>query len=565
VVFSSGSRNAPLIIAFNEHGGFNTYSIHDERSAGFFALGIAQQLKETVALVCTSGSATLNYSPAIAEAYYQRIPLLVITADRPLEWIDQGEGQTMKQHKIYANFIKESYEIFQETTHPDELWYNTRMFNEAINLCKIAPYGPVHVNLPLREPLYQKNYNFHENHVKIIENISPRPSISDTDAELLANIWNKSTRKMILTGVMPNDPDLKSLLKKLAEDPSVVVLTETTSNIFDESFINNIDRFIMSINKEEEDQYKPDILLTIGSHVVSKKIKSLLRKWNPLEHWDVDESDKITDTYKSLTKHIKSDVKSFIIKLTDKRKISKSDYSEIYRQKENLVKNKHFKYLSNVQWSDLKAYGVICNSLPENPNVHMANSAAVRYVQLMQSRDDIIYNSNRGVAGIDGCTSTAAGAALINDKLTVLFTGDVAFLYDSNALWNKYLSQKLRIIVFNNEGGNIFRYIPGPSETDQLEDFFESHHNCKAEFIAKAFNVNYYSAFNEIELNEKLSDFFSIQENNRPALLEIFTPRLKNMEILKSYFKNLEKEIFQLVKCKLIPAHYKLKDNGQLK
>ncbi len=139
VVFSSGSRNAPLIIAFNEHSGFKTYSIHDERSAGFFALGIAQQLGEAVALVCTSGSATLNYSPAIAEAYYQRIPLLVITADRPLEWIDQGEGQTMKQHKIYANFIKESFEIFQETRHPDELWYNTRMFNEAINLCKIAP------------------------------------------------------------------------------------------------------------------------------------------------------------------------------------------------------------------------------------------------------------------------------------------------------------------------------------------------------------------------------------------------------------------------------------------
>jgi 2-succinyl-5-enolpyruvyl-6-hydroxy-3-cyclohexene-1-carboxylate synthase len=539
IVFSSGSRNAPLIIAFNEHGGFRTYSIHDERSAGFFALGMAQQLGETVALVCTSGSATLNYSPAIAEAYYQRIPLLVITADRPLEWIDQGEGQTMKQHKIYANFIKESYEIFQETTHEDELWYNTRMFNEAINLCKIAPYGPVHVNLPLREPLYQKNYNFHGNQVKIIENISPRPSISDQDAEILANIWNQSKRKIILTGVMPSDPELKSLLKKLAEDPSVIILTETTSNIFNESFINNIDRFIMSISKEEENHYKPDILLTIGSHVVSKKIKSLLRKWNPIEHWDVDESDKITDTYKSLTKHIKSDVKSFIIKLTDKRKISESDYAEIYRQKETFVQKRHEKYLFNAEWSDLKAYEIICEKLPENLNVHMANSTAVRYVQLMQSREDIVYNSNRGVAGIDGCTSTASGAALINDKLTVLFTGDVAFLYDSNALWNKYLSKKFRIIVFNNEGGNIFRYIPGPSETEQLEDFFESHHTYKAEYIAKAFNVNYYSAQNENELKEKLSEFFTIQENNRPALLEIFTPRLKNMEILKSYFQNL--------------------------
>lgn len=543
IVFSSGSRNAPLIIAFNEHKGFSTYSIHDERSAGFFALGIAQQLGETVALVCTSGSATLNYSPAIAEAYYQRIPLLVITADRPLEWIDQGEGQTMKQHKIYANFIKESYEIFQETTHPDELWYNTRMFNEAITLCKIAPYGPVHVNLPLREPLYQKNYNFHENHVKIIVNISPSPSISDQDAEHLANIWNQSKRKMILTGVMPYDPELKGLLKKLSEDPSVVILTETTSNIYDESFINNIDRFIMSISKEEENKYKPDILLTIGSHVVSKKIKTLLRNWKPTEHWDVDESDKITDTYKSLTKHIKSEVKSFIIKLTDKRKISESDFADIYRQKETFVINRHDKFLNNVEWSDLKAYRTVCATLPEKLNIHMANSTAVRYVQLMHSREDIIYNSNRGVAGIDGCTSTAAGAALINNRLTVLFTGDVAFLYDSNALWNKYLPERFRIIVFNNEGGNIFRYIPGPSDTEQLEDFFESHHTYKAQFIAKAFNINYYSAHNENELKLNLPDFFSVQENKRPALLEIFTPRLKNMEILRSYFQNLEKII----------------------
>lgn len=541
IVFSSGSRNAPLIIAFNMHGGFTTYSIHDERSAGFVALGMAQQLGETVALVCTSGSATLNYSPAIAEAYYQRIPLLVITADRPLEWIDQGEGQTMKQHNIYANFIKDSFEIFQDTIHPDELWYNTRMFNEAINLCIIAPQGPVHVNLPLREPLYDKDYDFNHNNVKIIENISPSPELSNSDAVNLANIWNSSKRKMILTGVLQYDPEFKKLVREFANDPSVIVLTETTSNLHDDAFINNIDRFIMSIGKDEENLFKPDILLTFGSHVVSKKIKALLRKWNPSEHWDVDESDKITDTYKSLTRHIKSELKSFIRSITEKRNIVESDFSETYKERENLVKIRHNKFLSETEWSDLKAYEIICSCLPENSNVHMANSTAVRYAQLMQSGPGMLYNSNRGVAGIDGCTSTAAGASIVNDKPTVLFTGDVAFLYDSNALWNNYLPEKLRIIVFNNQGGNIFRYIPGPSETDQLEEFFESHHNYKAEFIAKAFDVNYYSAQNETELKEKLSNFFAVQKNNRPALLEIFTPRLKNMDILKAYFKNLEK------------------------
>lgn len=538
VVFSSGSRNAPLVIAFNDHGGYETFSIHDERSAAFFALGMAQQTGETVAIACTSGSATLNYAPAIAEAYYQRIPLLVITADRPLEWIDQGEGQTMRQHNIYANFIKSSFEIFQETIHPDELRYNIRMFNEAINLTQIAPHGPVHVNIPLREPLYSLDNEFSRNNVEIIENISPLPELSDEVLDSLADVWNSSKRKIILTGILPEDPELRDIIKTLSDDPSVVVMTETTSNIYDKSFINNIDRFIMSIDDEE--QYKPDLLLTLGSNIVSKKIKLLLRKWNPKEHWDVDESDKIIDTYKSLTKHIKSELKSFLKGLNTRKEINDSGFKNRYMQQEIKVKSKHEDFLNSCKWSDLKAYYIINAGLPENINLQMANSTAVRYAQLMNSRPDILYNSNRGVAGIDGCTSTAVGASVVNNKTTVLVTGDVAFLYDSNALWNRYLNENLRIIVFNNEGGNIFRFIPGPSNTGQLEEFFEAHHNIKAENIAATYDINYFKAGNESELESILPAFFNEQSNSRPAILEVFTPRLENMEILKEYFSNLK-------------------------
>ncbi len=538
VVFSSGSRNAPLVIAFNEHGGFETYSIHDERSAAFFALGMAQQTGETVAIACTSGSATLNYAPAIAEAYYQRIPLLVITADRPLEWIDQGEGQTMKQHNIYANFIKNSYEIFQETIHSDELRYNIRMFNEAINLTQIAPLGPVHVNIPLREPLYSMHTDSYKDKVEIIENISPLPELPAEIIDSLSDIWNKYKKKIILTGILPEDSELKEIIKTLADDPSVVVMTETTSNIFDNSFINNIDRFIMSIRNEEK--YKPDLILTLGSNIVSKKIKSLLRKWNPEEHWDVDESDKIIDTYKSLTKHIKSELKSFLKGLAIRKKATDSDFKKAYMQQEEIVKSKHKEFLNSGDWSDLKAYYIINKNFPENINLQMANSTAVRYAQLMKPRADILYNSNRGVAGIDGCTSTATGASIVNNRMTVLVTGDVAFLYDSNALWNRYIGENLRIIVFNNEGGNIFRFIPGPSKTSQLEEFFEAHHNIKAELMVKAFNLNYYYSKNENDLYEVLPLFFGKQENNKPAILEIFTPRLKNMNILKNYFDYLK-------------------------
>lgn len=542
IVFSSGSRNAPLIVAFNEHGKFETYSIHDERSAAFFALGMAQQTGETVAIACTSGSAVLNYAPAIAEAYYQRIPLLVITADRPLEWIDQGEGQTMRQSGIYSNFIKESFEIFQESSHEDELWYNTRMYNEAINLTQIAPLGPVHINIPLREPLYDKILDKNnKKKIKIIEHISPLPKLDNNSLDELSKIWNRYSKKLILTGILPKNPKLKQILKELSDDPSVVVITETTSNIYDESFIMNIDRFIMSINDEDSNKFKPDVLLTLGSNIVSKKIKTLLRKWKPTEHWDIDESDKVIDTYKSLTKHIKSELNSFLMELNNRKTIIESDFKQLYISQEQLVKTKHKHFIEQAAWSDLKAYNILIKNLPSNINLQMANSTSVRYAQLMDSKPNITYNSNRGVAGIDGCTSTAVGASMINKSQTVFVTGDVAFLYDSNALWNNYLNNRLKIIVFNNEGGSIFRFIPGPSRTNQLEEFFEAHHKIKAKGIAKTFDINYLKAENVKQLKKIIPTFFNEPNNNRPTLLEIFTPRHKNIEILKNYFKNLLK------------------------
>ena len=241
-----------------------------------------------------------------------------------------------------------------------------------------------------------------------------------------------------------------------------------------------------------------------------------------------------------MNKHIKSELKSFISGLNARKKSIDSNFRQTYVDREFKVRKLHFEFLTEkTPWSDLKAYQLVINKLPLDANVQMANSTAVRYAQLMPSRKDILYNSNRGVAGIDGCTSTSVGAAMVNQRMTVLFTGDVAFLYDSNALWNNYLPENLRIVVFNNQGGNIFRFIKGPGETAQLEEFFEAHHNISAKNIAKAFDVNYYSAENQNKLENVLSDFFASSENKRPSILEIFTPREENMVILKKYFKNL--------------------------
>jgi 2-succinyl-5-enolpyruvyl-6-hydroxy-3-cyclohexene-1-carboxylate synthase len=540
VVFSPGSRNAPLIIAFNEHGGFETFSIPDERAAAFFALGMAQQLGETVAIACTSGSAALNFAPAIAEAYYQRIPMLVITADRPPEWIDQGNGQTMRQRNLYQNFIKKSYEINLETLHADELWYNVRIFNEAVNETQIEPKGPAHINFPLREPLYNFNIDFGtSDNIKIIDQYSPPPELSEALLDKLALEWNQSQKKLILCGISKKSEELNQLLITLAKDPSVVVLTETTSNLYDENFIEQIDRALFAMKESDFEKYQPDLLLTFGTNIISKKIKFLFRKWQISAHWHIDETDIVIDTYKSLTKHLRCDLIHFFRAMINRKSLLKSDYSEVWATRNRTIKINHQKFLEHVAWSDFLAYAICLDALPLNANLQMANSAGVRYVQLMDKRSDIKYFSNRGVAGIDGCSSTAAGAAWVSRDVTVLVTGDIAFFYDSNALWHPYLNNKLRIIIFNNEGGNIFRIIDGPSETNQLETYFETHHSTKATHIAKAFQIDYHSAKNAEELKSILPVFFEQKQNDRPSILEIFTPRNDNDKILKAYFQQL--------------------------
>ncbi len=540
IVFSPGSRNAPLIIAFNAHGSFETFSIHDERSAAFFALGLAQQTAETVAIVSTSGSAALNFAPAVAEAFYQRIPLLVLTADRPPEWIDQGDSQTMRQRDLYRNFIKKSFEIRYETTDPDELWFNGRIYNEAINETRIEPKGPVHINLPLREPLYRFEQSFSDlSLAKIFDQYSPPPQLSQNLMEELATEWNQSKRKLILCGITPKSKALNDVLVRIADDPSVIVLTETTSNLGDDSFIEQIDRILFSINPEDHPVFKPDLLLTFGTNIVSKKIKSLFRTWDIPAHWHVDETDVVIDTYKKLTRHLRSDLLYFFEELLSRIEVVDSEYSASWHSKNNSIKSNHVEFMEQAGWSDLLAYSMVLSQLPKNAVLQMANSTAVRYVQLMDKRADISYFANRGVAGIDGCSSTAVGAAWATEHMTVLVTGDTAFLYDSNALWIPYLKANLRIVVFNNQGGNIFRFIPGPDTTPYLENFFEAHHQIEAGYLAKTFNIPYYKASDEDELSACLGEFWKPQLSNRPAILEIFTPRFKNDKMLKSYFRFL--------------------------
>jgi 2-succinyl-5-enolpyruvyl-6-hydroxy-3-cyclohexene-1-carboxylate synthase len=549
VVISPGSRNAPLTIGFTHHTDITPYSIVDERCAAFFALGMAQQLKKPVALVCTSGSALLNYYPAIAEAYYSDIPLVVISADRPVERIDVGDGQTIRQKNVFENHILYSANLYSELVLENETEdpklqqkqfeaqkHNEREVNLALNKA-IEDKGPVHINVPFYEPLYDTVENIEVAPLQIFPEIRERHYSDNQLAGYVAE-WNRAKRKMIIVGVAQPNAVEQSFLDKLAQDPSVIVLTETTSNLHQAEFFTRIDTMIGPIEKDENKeelfrQLKPDILLTFGGMIISKKIKAFLRNYNPQHHWHIDPK-KAYNTFFCLNKHFETDVNSFFSEFFPLTKSIKSDYGKFWKDIRKKRQKRHEEYMAEIPYSDLKAMQQIVPKVPENTIVHFGNSSTIRYAQLFQWHESLKTFCNRGTSGIDGSISTAVGAAVSSKEPVLMITGDLSFFYDSNALWNDYIPENFRIIVLNNQGGGIFRILPGNKDSENFEKYFETVHSMNAKPLCDLYNFEYQKADSEAEIHSALSGFFNA--SGKPKLLEIFTPRKLNDEVLLEYF-----------------------------
>lgn len=527
IVISPGSRNAPLTIGFASNPNFNCYSIADERCAAFFALGIAQQTRKPVAVVCTSGSALLNYYPAFAEAFYSQIPLVVISADRPHDKIDIGDGQTIRQENVYAN-----HSLYNANLHEDASDSNDLKIHTAIQIAATQK-GPVHINAPFEEPLYE---TVSELSVTILPFLAETAVQAAEDLSHYAAIWNSSSRKMVLVGV--NNPGLidRELVEELAADPSVVVLTETTSNLHHPTFINNIDTIITPFQAEDFESFQPEILVTFGGMIVSKRIKAFLRKYKPKHHWHID-TLRAYDTFNALTHHFKTDPNVFLSSFLPLTKKVESDYFQKAQQLKAFRKARHEEYLSGLPFSDFKVFEKLLPSLRKDSQLQISNSSAIRYAQLIDIDPTVEVFCNRGTSGIDGSTSTAVGAAFANKKQTTFITGDIGFLYDSNALWNSYIPKDFKIILINNGGGGIFRILPGHVENDVFNTFFETAHHLTAEHLARMYGFAYFTAADEQSLGKKLEEVYA--QDEVPCLLEIFTPMLDNDRILLQYFREL--------------------------
>ncbi len=531
IIICPGSRNAPLTIGFTENPFFKVYSIVDERAAAFFALGIAQQTGHATAVICTSGSAVLNFYPAVAEAFYSDIPLVVISADRPPQFIDIGDGQTIRQENIFEKHIIYSANLKIEEEYQK---YNETQINIAINSA-IELKGPVHINAPFEEPLYQKT----ELPTVLPQNVpanKDKNSLTD-DLEKFATIWNNAKRKLILVGVQQPDAISQNIIDQLAADPSVLVMTETTSNLYHQNFICSIDQLIASMSANDFKELQPDVLLTFGGMVISKKIKAFLRDFPAKHHWHVDEK-KAYDTFFYLSHHFKTQPEAFFKAFLPHIHNLNSNYQLQWLSVKNQRALKHKEYLRGIPFSDFKAFQHILNHLPQNIILQLGNSAIVRYAQLFSLCKTLKVFCNRGTSGIDGSTSTAIGAAVAAKEQVVFITGDLSFFYDANGLWNNYIPKTFKIIVVNNNGGGIFRILPGEKDTQNFDLFFETIHSLSAKQLCEMHKFNYHITENEEALPGVLTEFFA--KNDQPQLLEIKTPRTVNDKVLLDYFKFLK-------------------------
>ena len=526
VVVSPGSRNAPLIASFQKEN-LELHLVIDERSAGFIALGIAIATSQPVGLICTSGTALLNYSPAIAEAYYLSVPLIVFSADRPEESIDQGIGQTINQQYVYANFQKSFLQLPNQIfTQSDFKVWNKKVI-DCLLIATSKDGGPIHINLPFEEPLYGVSEDQFESILL--------DTIIDDKNDFSLNSFQKeklcaSSKILILCGMLKEDSIVGDLLDVLSKVPSISILSEHTSNQPNLNAIQTIDRVLELVDGAAN----PDLVITLGENIISKKIKSFISISDCL-HWHISPSGVSRNTFGKLEQTIQTDTNAFLQSLIEmKGKLPKSAFLSNWNAIDILGEKRHQLFIDSCSYSDLGVFNRIIKTLPFDYHIQSGNSSVVRYFQLFKNIPFKNFHANRGTSGIDGSTSTAVGYSLAKCEPTLLVTGDLSFMYDSNGLWNDLLTPNLRIIIINNGGGGIFRIIPGPKSVKNFETYFEAKHSMNYNGIVTNFGLEYHFAENYQELENELETFFEL--SSVAKVLEIKTPTEINAKILMSYF-----------------------------
>lgn len=558
VVLCPGSRNAPIVHTLATHPSFTCYSVTDERSAGFFAIGLALSGGQPAAVCCTSGTALLNLHPAVAEAFYQQVPLVVISADRPAAWIGQMDGQTVPQPGVFGPLVKKSVNLPEIYTDEDE-WYCNRLVNEALLETHHRGKGPVHINVPITEPLFR----FTAEALPEVRVITRYQGLNVYDREYnpLIERLNKYHRRMVVVGQMNLIYQFEKKYAKLLYKHFTWLTEHIGNQTIPGIAMKNFDAALYAMNEETQEQMRPDLVITYGGHIVSKRLKKYLRQHPPKEHWHVSADGEVVDLYGSLTTVIEMDPFEFLEKIAFLLDNKTPQYP---LQWENYCKA--LPADPELAYSEMSAIGALLKALPATCALHLANSSTIRYAQLFTLPPTIEVCCNRGTSGIEGSLSTAIGYASASDKLNFILIGDLSFFYDMNALWNGHVRPNVRILLLNNGGGEIFHTLPGLEMSGTSHKFVTAVHKASARGWAEERGFLYLKAEDEEQLAEALKLFAQAELPGQegalaqavspsqagssdqaglsvqPILLEVFTNKNKDARILKDYYHTLKQK-----------------------
>ncbi|MCM1293140.1 MAG: 2-succinyl-5-enolpyruvyl-6-hydroxy-3-cyclohexene-1-carboxylic-acid synthase [Bacteroides sp.] len=541
MVFASpGSRNAPLLMAISRNDELKCEMVVDERSAAFMALGYASISQEPVALVCTSGTALLNYAPAIAEAYYRKTPIVVISADRPKAWIGQDDSQTIVQPDALSNYVKRSYDISADFTD-NNLWYANRIVNDALITTQTGRQGPVHINVQIDEPisaLSEFNFDTFRASNRIIEMVKPVTKMETNYVRTLGRTIASPRKVMIVCGFMQPDKTLNTALNRLSRLPNFVVLTETIANLHGDLFIAGIDATLAAIKDGAMEQMIPEVVITAGGALVSRHIKKFLRDNKVCEHWHIGEIEDTIDCFKQLTKRIEMQPAIFFQQLASAMQPHKadSDYSTLWEAARCRAWSLTQSFAAKTKWSDFKLFSTLIPLIPRNWNCQFSNGTSIRYCQIFSNKEYHRCDCNRGVSGIDGSTSTAIGASLAyRNAPTLLVTGDMSALYDLGAFGCRQVSPNFKMIVVDNQGGGIFRFIQATNSMDIRESMLCVPSDKSIAAMGEAAGFAVFEANDEASMRCQFIAFSN--EREKPALMVVKTPGQLSAEILNEFFR----------------------------
>ncbi|MDE6091298.1 MAG: 2-succinyl-5-enolpyruvyl-6-hydroxy-3-cyclohexene-1-carboxylic-acid synthase [Duncaniella sp.] len=533
IVVSPGGRHVQFVISIEKDPYFQLYSVVDERSAAFFALGLIQETSDPVAVACSSGTACMNYGSAMAEAYYQHLPLVVLSSDRLPHFLNQGEEQMYDQLEPFKTITKCSVQLPEVNNELDK-WLCNRLINEALINLNAHGKGPVHINFPMRT-IYGDNFGVIDLPKVRKINFHTYKGI-DAFKETATRI--KGKRVMIIWGQsVHNSTKLVEGVTALLNKCDSVLLSDYMSNCQVALAYKNTLSIFHAIKPDELEQARPDILITIGGNqIYNGELKSLIIN-HDIEHWSVDPTGEVCDPFHCLTDIFQmeeylffSAIESFMDE-TEEHK-----YSDFWTQFKNLPEPPTENY------NEFQAIGWLIHALPEGADLQLANSNTIRMAQFFNIPKGVRVNCNRGVNGIDGSMSTAIGFSSVSSRPVFYITGELSFFYDMNSLWIKHISPQIRILLINNDGG-AFMYHQKRIVNGQKSITLAAENQITAKGWVESLGFTYLSAHNSKELKEGI-DALTCLDTDSPIILEVFTDLVNDGSIITQYYASLDRRSF---------------------